>query len=264
MQNHNTTPREEHLNTLHAATGDAAGANSVQNQRNEATQREVSDVANGNCTTAHANHFDQFNEQTKHSSSQAEGQSSNPNAQEETMHSNGPTFWREDNVTRTHIPRSLSLTNALTASRREAVARSTRLPGSHADANATPPRSCVSTPDGVAHTWTTAARTWSFQDVAYDGGDAFVHVNEWFERFGSNPCSRTEIIYLHQYRYLQRQGSRENDPSAPSNQHSGSSSAPRNMQALLCLLSLVPFTTRAAKVDSFETQSVAGKLAGHN
>ncbi len=30
--------------------------------------------------------------------------------------------------------------------------------------------------------------------------DSFVHINEWFERYGGNPCSRTETIYLDNYR----------------------------------------------------------------
>ena len=30
--------------------------------------------------------------------------------------------------------------------------------------------------------------------------DAFVHINEWFEHFGVNPCSKTETFYLHSCR----------------------------------------------------------------
>ena len=85
---------------------------------------------------------------------------------------------------RFQIPRSLSLTNA-SCSRREPVEhRRPSLVNSRS-------RSCVSTPDGY--------KTWSFQDVAYDE-DSFVHINEWFDRYDTNACSKTEVIYLHPYR----------------------------------------------------------------
>ena len=29
-----------------------------------------------------------------------------------------------------------------------------------------------------------------------DDEDRFVHINKWFEDYDTNPCSKTEIIYL--------------------------------------------------------------------
>ena len=29
-----------------------------------------------------------------------------------------------------------------------------------------------------------------------DDGDRFVHINKWFEDYDTNPCSKTEVIYL--------------------------------------------------------------------
>lgn len=99
------------------------------------------------------------------------------------------------------LPRSLSLTNA--CSRREQVEHaSSSVTGSPAS------RSCVSTPDGVGG-WMLGgpSRTYSFQDTCYDD-EGFVHINAWYDRYNTNPFSRTEVIYLHAYRYILPSGRR--------------------------------------------------------
>ena len=40
----------------------------------------------------------------------------------------------------------------------------------------------------------------SYSTVDIDDQDRFVHINEWFEHYGGNPCSKTETIYLDNYR----------------------------------------------------------------
>ena len=38
-----------------------------------------------------------------------------------------------------------------------------------------------------------------FKDVTSDD-DRFIHINDWFEEYGVNPCSKTETIILHSCR----------------------------------------------------------------
>ncbi len=86
------------------------------------------------------------------------------------------------------IPRSLSLTNGY-CTRREFVELGP--PIANGNSYYYSSRSCMSTPDG--------SKTCTFGDVALDD-ESFVHVNEWSLEYGGNPCSKTEVIYLHSYR----------------------------------------------------------------
>ena len=133
------------------------------------------------------------NDSTMHSSSIATNNNNSNNDNNNHVNGNQAKLYEDDALdsvyrrmkSRAQIPRSLSLTNS-SCSRREPVEHRPSL--SLLDSRS---RSCMSTPDGY--------KTWSFQDVNYDE-DSFVHVNDWFDHYGTNPCSKTEVIYLHSYR----------------------------------------------------------------
>ena len=54
-------------------------------------------------------------------------------------------------------------------------------------------RECVA--NGIDH----FSRGFKYQEASCES-DRFVHINDWFEQYGCNPCSRTETIYLHCFR----------------------------------------------------------------
>ena len=153
-------------------------------ENQQLTNGSINDVHNGNGAThssSMATHKTNYDDNSNHVNG-------NPSTGHKTQ-----DFDEDDQLKSVHypaksraqIPRSLSLTNA-SCSRREPVEYRQTLMDSRS-------RSCVSTPDGY--------KMWSFQDVDYDE-DNFVHINNWFDRYDTNPCSKTEVIYLHSYRWF--------------------------------------------------------------